>query len=448
MKIKELDVYTNGIFDLVKPKLENDGYEIAYGSTYSIKEVRKSIMDGYPVFTKVRNKVMLVVGENPEGLIVQSANKKFEISDKELRKSWTGNVVIVLNKKKDLLKAHMAMEQGPLVRSEMVIYESDKDKWSEDLQQIKQDARNSISAKIQKIPTACLPNYPVIVVFSNPKGKEQQGAWAYSKGFYIYLLKPDDIIKNFFHELGHIIWKKGMSDTDKKPFKQLFSNIDKKNAPSVFTNDWWLKNVEEMFCAIYMWWSCGFATNKGYHRILEGEFSAGYDALVNLFKRRKDEYETRSNWDDQEKKIHAVMLSLMVKAKTVMIKGRKRILKKAYLSPGIIRLPIELIQGKLLAEQNGNQWVLAQTGMLKGKVLVLTDGYVNFDLMKIHINRVPHEIEINPKSGDSYIRTIMVRPEVLLKAQVKTSVKEEPKRIGWSDINEKGKAFLRRIQGK
>lgn len=447
---KELLNYDVTNMDQLRETLTQDGYNLLYGDTYSIKEVRNLIKAKNPVFFESENGNLLMVGENPDSLVVYNGGQTFAIKDKQLQKAWTGNIVAVLDK-----RDQMSNFPTDDKKAEFVIFDPDRDRWDSNKETILQRAKIKI-ADIKNLPEALLPDHPVIVVFDKATEKEAKDkVRAVTIGAQIRILDSADPVTEFLHELGHVYYDTRVNESEKKEFEKVFKGIDKKNPPGIFLANWDFSHPEEVFATVYYWYMRGLLSNGGYLKILEQQFLEGFKIMSSIFDRVKNDINTNimhkaevdrinTKWQQNERGVLTWINSLLREPTSTLIKGRG--LMKAFL-PGVVPEPMLLpdnVGHDVLVNLGDRDWVQVKDGLLKDKILVLKAGYLDTDYMEkrdIRYNHLP--IKRLKQSGDkNIIRLSYLKPETFFKAQ-KTGL--VPVKIS---VSRGGKTFMQTVWKK
>jgi hypothetical protein len=417
-----IDYRFNNIIDLQKA-LETENYDIAYGDTYSIREVRNFIKAKQPVFVEMGDSTLFFVGENKESLVAYKDGESYAISDKELKKAWTGEIVAVLGKAENYGKTTKQNEVD-----DFAIFDSIRDNWDREKEDIKIKAKNQI-AEIKNLPAEILPTHPVIVTFVNPPEKSKKAIRASSCGADITIYDSSDPVTEFLHELGHVYWRTQLSKSEKKNFAKLLKKLDKKNPPGVFLAKWELEEPEEFFSTIYYWYLRGKLTNPGYLRIFRDQYLTGYNTLVACFERVRKDIENQviikaqiekieSFWKENEISLLRWVNKLTNTPTLTLVQGKG--LRKAHLpavEPVSLFVPNSL-KYTLIAESGNRQWILVKAGRLKDKFLILKNGKLDVDFMRGKKDKYfwfPIQ-KIYKSSGKEHCRVDYVKPERFYKA--------------------------------
>lgn len=395
-------------------QLQSDlsGHEIAYGSTYSIEEIHKAITDGNFAFAQVGDDILNFVGENDKSLIIQKGESLYEITDKTLLKSWSGNAVIVLGETEEPVKSP----------DSMVIFASDRDTWSHIDHDYLNRAKNTIQ-QVSDMPEEKLPDHPVIVIFKEPGEKEKkEGIRAMTAGAEIYIYDSSDPVTEFCHELGHVYWRSRLNDDEKKRFTDLQKKIEYSNIPAIFTTKGSHINPEEMFCTIYQWCVKGFILNSGYGKILEKQYPEGNALLEDIFRRVLEDKQdlilknanfekAQKEWSDNETQICLWLNQAQNKPSNIKI-GNRIIKSKLPLNYTIKSYVFPEVEHEILTTHQERQWVQINEGLLKGKVVVLNKGRLDINYMNnSHAGKIPVKKEFK-RSGKIYNRTAWLNPDL------------------------------------
>lgn len=393
-------------------ELQSDlsGHEIAYGSTYSIGDIRKAVIDGNFAFAEVGRRVLNFVGENKDSLIVQKGTDLYEISDNSLMKAWSGNAVIVLGE----------TENSVCEKENMVIFASDRDTWVNIDNEFLSRARNSIQ-QISDISEEKIPDHPVVVMFKEPTEKETtEGIRAMTNGAEITIFDSSDPVTEFGHELGHVYWSR-LNEDEKKRFELLHQKIKHGNMPAIFMTKSSHVTVEEMFCTIYQWFIKGCVLDSGYNKILEKQYPEGFALLEDVFRRILEEKQdlilkntqfqkTQKEWSDNEAQICLWLNQAENKPSNIKM-GNRMIKSKLPLNHGIRSYVFPEIEHDVLNTFKGREWVQINDGLLKGKVVVLNKGRLDIEYMSNNSGKVPTTKQFK-RSGKTYNRTVWLKPDL------------------------------------
>lgn len=403
----------------------SDNYEIAYGDTYSIGEIRKAINDGQPAFAKVHNETLFFVGANPGGLVIHRNGELFEVEDRQLQKAWSGNAVIVTDK---IAPSPETQEVEAEEQPDMVIFASERDSYSNEA--LKNDTKKRAS-KINQLPHFMLPKHPVVLYFKDPDDKQaKEEIRGMVNGAEICIYDIDDPITVFFHELGHVYWRTQLSDEDRQAFKELHSKLGKQNLPSIFTSQWSVKDAEEMFCTIYLWHMKGMCMHNGYCTILSTQFAVGYNRLQQVFSRIRDSVQesldreqrfqkAQNHWQSREKSLALWLNRMSGQSSVVSIDGRR--LRKAKMPaprPGATFFSRDVVKHDPIASNDQREWVRVLDGFLKGKVLPIRNNFVDLDYIaskKARYKLVPvtrtYKARVGSGQVKEHARTVFVDPD-------------------------------------
>jgi hypothetical protein len=384
MMIDKLEKYDSGSFDVLKSQLVEEGWDLAYGSAYSVKEIRKAIVDRCPVFIKFKGESSsyLVVGEKPDSLIFKTQKGLEEIQDNRLNKVWTGNAVIVLDEPKTLKKSAQELAKA---ESDFILFDSEKDTWSDTSR-----AKSTIMT-VSRCPDYVLPSHPVIVCFQEQTPEQKKETIrAYSKGVHIYILDESDPLIEFLHELGHMYWQDRLTPMEREKLKLMHKELSKKNLPKIFMDDWSWKDSEEVFCTVYQWFMKGLIKGSGYMKILQSQYPIGFDVIDSIFQRVGNEQTVQSSWDANKDRIAETYDYYCSKAQKIVVNGKlikAKLPKKNLLS--CVKFPRASEQYETLDYYDGIESILVKSGILKGKFLYLnSDDTINFEVLKARKDRV------------------------------------------------------------
>lgn len=437
---KELVEYLDYKLDDLKDLLAREGFDTAYGTTYSLQEIRKAIRDQQPAFVRLGNSLagqtVYIIGENENSLVAYRDGSMYNISDDSLMKAWTGEAVIVLDKKQPLHKANgslpaeMPDKVEPKQSCDFVIFDSVRDNWDIDHEAQKATGKRQIT-RVNQLGLCELPAHPVIVVFRKPSDEfRKKGIRAANGGAEIQIYDPTDPFTEFLHELGHLYWKTQLNDDEKKQFEELHSKLDQKKRPAIFMAQWDSHDGEEIFCTVYYWYCKGRLSHEGYTRILTQQYPEGHAALTAIIKRLHDDLEIQSTmkarlntnarlWKASEKEIAVWLNHIQGKPSLTLVKG-KGFIKSLIKVPDVLPYDFpETIAHKVLGEHNGRKWVMLEQGILRDRVIVLKGDCLDVPYMKSKktFHLVPKTRVV--KHGDrSYRRLVYLSPATVLKAEM------------------------------
>lgn len=431
--IEQLKEYLDNDINDLQTLLPEAGYDIAFGDTYALSEIRKAVcVDELPVYAKLSTgRTVLFVGENNQKqLVIQDKDgNMFNTSDKILNKAWTGEVVIVTDKSDPLLKG----ETRPMDNAEpgdMVLLNPMMNTWDKELDERRMDSLQPIR-DVKYLDECYLPDHPVIVYFKKPTTKEEKDSVrSYTKGVEICIIDPTDPYTEFLHELGHVYWSSRLTDEEKESFKVLHSRLNKEELPPVLMDKWSYSSHEELFSTIYFWYLKGMQKNAGYIKILKITYNDAKVLIESIFDRVKVELQTKRDielnnqrlmeeWAHNERAIAIHLNQVMGKGVRLNVSGQ---ILKAKSMPhkdtfDTLIIP-DQIDTTVLGEYKNRKWHHVNTGMLKGFMLVTDErDEVDFDFMKAKskYNLVPVMTLIKSKDR-SYQGVNYVRPEKLLKS--------------------------------
>jgi len=372
--IKERESY-----DLVKAnQLNSEEFEIAYSDSYSIREAREAVQEGWPMLAFLKAGPQLVIGESKECLAFKGAGDEAPllVADTELAKSqWTGKGIIFLGRRNQI-------QSTVSPENEMVIFRPELDTWTSGLEN--KDHAKRCLMRLGTLPPNILPAHPVICIFKEADEKEKkENVRGFQAGASMYILDKGDTLPPCFHELGHFYWRTRLTEYEREYIKSLYDKIDKKNPPVIFGSNWSLKNPEEMFCTVYMWYMLSLLVHPGYRKIIKVEYPQGID-LIERVTGRIDTIEDEVNrYQHGERSLNSYIDRLMgkalaVKAGNTLIKADKLPLKP----PEANSIPIDYRE--ILGATKDREWVRITKGLLKGRVIVLQDGIPDFEYMQNH----------------------------------------------------------------
>lgn len=438
--IDELRTFLDKDINDLQNILPEAGFEIAYGDTYSLSEIRKAVCkDKLPVYAKLTSgKSVLFVGENKLNQLVSQDKfgNLFNADDSVLKKAWTGEVVIVTNQK-PLMKG-MSPPDTERDPEDIVLLNTALNSWDSEFEEKRYNCLKDIK-DVKYLDEHYLPEHPVIVYFKKPDEKElKDKVRSYTKGVEICIIDPSDPYTEFLHELGHVFWSSRLNDEDKESFVQLHKQLDKDHLPPVLMDNWSWNDHEELFATIYMWYLKGLQKNPGYLKILDITYKPAKVAIENIFNRvaheiherkelEKCQVENLNEWKNNEKDIAIHLKHLMGKAIKAKVSGlmikAKNMPHKDVFDP--IKIP-ESVKSKVLGTYKNRKWHYLNSGILKGMVIVTNSrDVIDFDYMenKKQFYLVPTPIMMKA-NGKSYQSITYVRPEKCLE-----SLQEAPRDV-------------------
>ncbi len=475
---KELIQYDGYDLSELRGTFKRSGYDVAFGHTYSIQEIRKAIQDNQVAFVKVGNSLssqtICVVGENEDSLVAFRKGELYEVEDKALLKAWTGEAVIVLGRPEGqseqaspgtIRKAYAALpmekeSSGAQVEApvdDFVIFAPERDNWKPELEGVKQKGKRGIT-RVKFLDCCELPTHPVIVVFREATDKiKKEGIRAANNGVEVQLYDPSDPLAQFLHELGHVYWNTRMIDQERKLFQDFQKTLKKETLPAIFQSNWGWHNGEEVFCTLYMWYGQGQLCHGGYNKILEQQCPEGSKMLSGVFSRVRraldSEVDTKTYkaevkrlWSESERSVSIWLNNLLDKPSLALVKG-KGLLKSRIPAKDILPydFPVDDVANTFLGEHKGRTWLMVDEGLLKGKVIVLKAGALDIKYMKSKQNYylVPTEKRVQSR-GRHFTRVGYVSPRTILKAR--SVAPEKPGSVSGPG-HEKSVEFKERILG-
>lgn len=440
-------------FDTMLSQLESEGNELAYGSTYSIQEVRKAIKDGQQVFAEIiGGKILNFVGENPNSLVVQKDNEYFSIEDKKLIKAWTGNVAIITGERE-------TESESEKEHNDYVIFAPDRDTWPMDLHEKKSSAKNIIS-QIKYFPPECLPAHPAIVIFTKPEKEHPKDIRAMLNGAEISIIDPSDPVTEFLHELGHMYWETRLTNEEKDKFKELHEKLDKNKPPSIFFSKDSYGNPEEMFCTVYLWYAKGKLLNEGYTEILHKTYHDGHKCLIDIMTRIKSDKDSQAvaiassetmckAWTDNERQISFWLNQIQGNTKVRL--GRRIVKARIPIKdPRSIAFP-DSIEHEILSEVHGRKWIMVKAGACEGKIIIIKNGYLDIPFIKANKKRlhlIPAKKSFS-RNGKNFEKTVWVKRNDINKLRKSISMEEidRASNITFSlKAKQAARNFIRRIK--
>ena len=350
-------------FSEIKYHLHTQGYEFAWGSTYSINDVRKAIMDRQPVFVQLSGHTGLVVGENPDSLVVHDGRKILEIPDSRLMKSWTGNAIIVQE----------SVNETENNGNPLVLFTPERDNWPAEWE-LQKLATNRILRTLQ-LDEPFLPPHPIIVSYIKPTQNEiSKGIKAMLLGAEVNIYDPSDPLTEFLHELGHLYWYTRLTKEEKQEWIDYHNTLSKKNASAIFAGKAGMQTVEEAFATIYMWYLKSKVIHEGYGRILRFQEPKGLGLLENVVERVRYENQAVDKYRENEQ-----LLAEWVEAepRVMRLAGGSRIIKARFGSKPAEKIPFpRVIKHTINEREDGRVFITVNEGLLKGKELVVKDGFI------------------------------------------------------------------------
>lgn len=441
-----LDYQYNDYDNLVEV-LSLDGFDLAYGTTYSIQEIHKAVTDNQPSFIRLDNngqkEMVYVVGANDHSLIAYKNKAYFEMSIANLMKAWTGNAIIITGVSKKILKAYEESEspESQQVESlDYVIFPIERDTWDDTYADIQENSRRLIR-KINQVNPHALPTHPVIVLYKKPSEEfRKKGIRAANNGVEIQIYDPSDPYTEFLHELGHIYWNTRLTDEEKNTFNSYQKNMGK-DRPPIFLANWDSASGEEVFCTVYYWYMRGLTCHEGYLKILEQLYAEGLNSLQQIIKRLDDafieaslqkakENQVSQTWNQAEKDIAKWINQIQEKPLHLLVKGRDHLnMVKSSLPYEITLNPLEFpfsTKEYTIIHKAGNKmWLRVDSGILKNKYIVLKSGKIDISFMANNKNYYKIPVSKNSKiGGHIYKKKTYMEPEQFIKAKMVEDVSE------------------------
>ena len=345
-EIKELlPVGFRTIVDVLKSR-----YTIAAGDNYTLHDVRNAIRSRKFVVLKGR-KNLLVVGENPESMIVDDGNGVVEIPDSKIMREWTGEAVVVIDAKRE-------------DDENLFIFTPEKDEWSGETYENVIDFLSEI-----KIGEPYLPKCPIVISFKNKP--EEKDIMAEVVGIEITIFDRSDPYTEIFHEIGHIYWRDVLTPEERDKVTMYQQTLTKENLPAIYTSRWGFSTPEEAFCTAYAWYLKGKYLSSGYEKILAFHDKEIYRIMISIFDRVLYDDNRSTEWDSQ-----ALVLANDIekmKKKRFYIKSKNKIIKAYYRhKPTVKKIPQDKIL-TILDERNGLRYVTVDSKFLRGMIIPITD---------------------------------------------------------------------------
>ncbi len=354
----------------------------------------------------------MVVGENPNSLIVTDGTDLKEIPDSEF-----GNSPAVI-----------VQGQVRVVGEDLVIFTPERDSWPDEWETQKQKAKDALGDLFLGDPW--LPDHPVILTFKKPSEKEiNEQIRSMTVGPEIVVYDPTDIVTEILHELGHIYWSNRLKIAERDAFIAYHKTRNKGNISAIYTAEWWWKDADEMFATIYMYFMKGKLLHEGYRKILSQMEPEGYKLFMDIVNRIAQDEEISREWKASEDILAGYLNSLDKEIRYCVAAGDNPKVIKA-------RFPIQEPQGDIrfdynidhtfLVQEGGREFILVDQGPLKGRTVILRKGMVDIPFMKaINRGKLVRKVIVNSKG---HRQTVWVKP-------VKSSGEEQQGRV-----EEKGKS--------
>ena len=386
------------------------GYGVAYGKTYSVSEIRKATLDGQRSIARIGSKNFSIVGADKNGLVVQNGDVALTIQDAILKKAWSGEAVIILEEPASATE-HAAQEIKDV--QNFVICEHERDTWPDDLNDRKQRAIDLFKT-LNTLEYCELPSHPVIVIFRAPGEQEDdEHIRSMVNGAEITIFDPSDPASEFFHEVGHVYWRTRLNPDERKAFDDLRKKLSLHDLPALFTTKWSMRDAEEFFCTVYMWYVKSRLVNPGYGDILKDQFEDGLSLFCDVMARIKKESEIQKAWSGQSAELAAWYDDVYAESKSMKTPDgrllKARVLQTtAPLNNTFLNYPF--LNMTVWAEDKQHQWVTVDG--LGDRVMVLKAGHIDVAFMKANRERahlVPKMITMShKKSGKSYQKKVWV----------------------------------------
>lgn len=421
--IRVLSQWSGDDYDDVLYRLVEEGYEIGRGQ-YSVADLAESLDIGVPVFVRIGDAAVLLVGiddpKNPQTfygkrVLLDGTEEVVSTERSKLERVWDGVAVHVLSDPTDTgggsgettATAPGSGEEADCP-GDRVIFREIEDTWPGEWCDRK-DAAKKIAQGINEIDICYLPLHPVIVDFREPtKAELKKGIRSSVRGPFITIHDPHDIPTQFFHELGHVYWDTRVTDAEKEMFYNLYMSLDRDNPPPVFLREWSMSSVEEFFATVYLWYVKGLVMDSGYKSILWHRFRAGYQALDSVFKRIERDQALKRKWDEKKKEVREWVDFVSGRGSTYRL--GKAVLKAKVVNgdapprPPALPVPEEDLEDAVPVYEYGNRtWYHFPRGMLKGRTLVCRDGnvldtqYMSENMGRMHL--LPTTITYQTRSG-------------------------------------------------
>jgi hypothetical protein len=253
------------------------------------------------------------------------------------------------------------------------------------------------------IPKWMVPSLPVLISFGtslkDSSGTEVRGE---SHGPNVIIRDIKDPVTVLLHEIGHIYHDTVLTSIEHQKLSTLFMGIDQVSPNGLFRTKYEASTEREYFSTIYMWYLKGIMLAEQYRNILGQLDPAALSFIEDIFERVRSSMINSSVYNAIRPNIESFVLN-----------GRMELMKanRSYNMPTkIIDQVRPTFEYKELAKANSLEWIVATTGALRGKVLVLNDGYIDFKYMKRDkYYMVPRKTFRLTKAGGEY-RTIKKNP--------------------------------------
>jgi len=363
-------------YDIVKARvLEERRFDIAYSESYSMHDARRAVQSGYPVLVFMKAGPQLIIGESEKSLLLKGVMKSAFYSDTKLNDSWTGKAIVFMDHGEEPVPV-------PSPEDDAVIFRPELDTWK-----VGHEMKEDTKAKLRRmslLPSNLLPETPVVVIFKEPSSKDLQCKnRGYQAGATAYILDPVDPLTVVLHEIGHFYYKR-LTDFERKRFDELRKELGNK-PPVIFDSKWSMKNGEELFCTLYLWYLKSKLVHPGYRKILGVEYAPGLEALEEVFRRVDNSEDELKIWKENERRVSMYLDRLIGKA--VKMKAGGRILKAKELpvakKPGVVSIPRTVCRH--IRETKANDFVEVTEGLLKGQKFALKkDGSIDYNYMQKH----------------------------------------------------------------
>ena len=178
---------------------------------------------------------------------------------------------------------------GPEMRR--VLFEQDRDDWSEDLERKKRNARTSIE-KANQVPSWKMPTHPVIVIFDQVSADDPEDARAKLHGPEIHVFDPSDPLTEFLHELSHAYWLDRMSKDERARWDDLARKARKDPPRLPGETD----TGEHCFAIAYAHALKAELLDPAYRQILKSLWPDACSAIRDLFESVRRQEETEAMW--------------------------------------------------------------------------------------------------------------------------------------------------------
>jgi len=397
-------IKSNPYFDETKNVLRKAGYDLSYGNTYTIEDLKDSIMAGKRVIVSMNGRIELLVGltEGDTCIIpfrpVMDVDNVEHYTDDEFHKLWDGSAIII-DGEQESINDNESKESD----KSFIIHESQYDTWRPDEVS---EAMEDI-CKIEDLGKCYLPAHPVLLCFKDqrdvklPENMEAMDYNGFTDGIRITIISDENPIEYFLHELGHIYYDTRLMPSEKRKLTALWNDpIAKKHYSDIqLTGDAgkYKDPKVELFCDLYTWYLKGEIINQSYKDILRSRCHDGYYLINEIFKRirveernkRLAEQEKRDitvQWMSQQDTFHKAYMNNgnpVINIKAPLFKSELSIGEK-YIELPDSKIPDSFINH--IAYIKGNRSVAQITdGKLTGKFIVLkADNTVDWEFHSKH----------------------------------------------------------------